>query len=81
MDNNSNWQRPVFRQDMQRQSFSGIQTQPDTVQENTGGAFNCPNPGSLSGEEKIEVKRLMEEAQSSFTEYQVVRREMFQRRR
>ncbi len=75
MDNNSNWQRPVFRQNLQRQPFGGIQTQPGAVQGNTGAAFSYPNPGSLSREERIEAKRLMEEAQFSFTGYQVVRRE------
>lgn len=66
MENNTGWQGQGFRQAPPRQSFTGMQ-------QNTG-------IGTLTREERLEAKRLMEEAQFSFTGYQVVRREFISHR-
>lgn len=76
MEKNQSWiqQMPNYRQNM-----SGIQRQPyqGMTQQGTGG---IPGMSGLTREERQEAKRLAEEANFSFTGYQVVRREFISHR-
>ena len=56
----------------QRPVYPGAQQQ--------GAAYPAAGPGSLSREERLEAKRLAEEASFSFAGYQVVRREFISHR-
>ena len=56
----------------QRPVYPGAQQQ--------GAAYPATGPGSLSREERLEAKRLAEEASFSFAGYQVVRREFISHR-